>query len=55
MATAHPAKFKETVEDILSTTIELPIQLISLLDKPSKAVSIRNDFEELRGILQDNI
>jgi threonine synthase len=55
MATAHPAKFKETVEDILRTTIELPIQLSSLLDKPSKAVSIRNDFEELRGILQDNI
>jgi threonine synthase len=55
MATAHPAKFKETVEDILRTAIELPIQLNSLLDKPSKAVSIRNDFEELRGILQDNI
>jgi threonine synthase len=55
MATAHPAKFKETVEDILRTNIELPIQLSSLLDKPSKAVFIRNDFEELRGILQNNI
>jgi len=48
MSTAHPAKFKETVEDILRTTIELPVQLSSLLDKPSSITAIQNDFEELK-------
>ena len=48
LATAHPAKFKESLEPVLGREIPLPPALASLLDRPLRAEAIANDFEALK-------
>lgn len=51
LCTAHPAKFKETVEKILQKDIPLPVELQEVLDKPILSTNINNDFSELKNYL----
>lgn len=51
MSTAHPAKFKEDVENVLEIEISLPKQLSDLLRKESKKIEMENDFGELELLL----
>lgn len=48
LETAHPAKFKETVETALSTTIEIPKNLAQFLSGEKKTVQMKNSFYELK-------
>jgi threonine synthase len=50
LETAHPIKFRETVETCLDTTLELPDQIRGLLDREKKFASI-GTYEELREAL----
>ena len=52
MATAHPAKFKEDVENVLRIEIPLPKQLSDLLGKVSTKIEMENNFGELKIILK---
>lgn len=51
LATAHPAKFPETVERIIGREIPVPDQLAELAQKKKQAVPLSNDYEALRAFL----
>ena len=51
LETAHPAKFKETVEKSITTSIQLPERLLNLMSKEKKSILLKNDFKELKEYL----
>ncbi|QBY03790.1 threonine synthase [Thalassotalea sp. HSM 43] len=51
LGTAHPAKFKDTVESILGTPIALPKELADCSTEEILSVSMANDFAKLRDFL----
>ncbi|PMH39759.1 threonine synthase [Vibrio sp. 10N.286.49.B3] len=51
LCTAHPAKFKEVVDDILDTDIDLPAPLAKHAVMESLSAEMDNDFEGLKAIL----
>ncbi|MGL4269751.1 MAG: threonine synthase [Plesiomonas sp.] len=55
LCTAHPAKFKESVEDILARDIDLPPALASRAELPLLSESMTADFIELKRWLQQHL
>ncbi|GAA4436046.1 threonine synthase [Pontibacter saemangeumensis] len=53
LETAHPAKFKQTIDAILETDLPLPEQLQVFLHRKKQVSSIRNEFSELASLLQE--
>lgn len=53
LETAHPAKFKDTVEATLSTSTKIPNGLAKFLDREKKTIEIKSDFSELKQALLD--
>ncbi|MFC4655207.1 MULTISPECIES: threonine synthase [Rheinheimera] len=51
LGTAHPAKFKEQVENILGSPIALPAELAAVASEASLAVSMNADYVQLRQAL----
>ncbi|ARJ41220.1 threonine synthase [Pantoea alhagi] len=51
LGTAHPAKFKESVEEILQQTLPLPAELAERADLPLLSHKMKPDFAELRAFL----
>lgn len=51
LATAHPAKFQEVVNDTLQQEIEVPQPLLGFLRHKKEAVLMKNDFLKLRSFL----
>lgn len=51
LGTAHPAKFKESVENILGNPIALPPALAAVAGETSLAGDLAADFVELRKVL----
>ncbi|URQ61443.1 threonine synthase [Pantoea alhagi] len=51
LGTAHPAKFKESVEEILQQTLPLPDELAERADLPLLSHKMKPDFAELRVFL----
>ncbi len=51
IGTAHPAKFKESVEAILGQTLPLPKELADRADLPLLSHDLPEDFSELRKFL----
>lgn len=49
VATAHPAKFETVVEPLIGRTIEVPMNLATLLDKPSHKIDLAAELDALRG------
>ncbi|MCE0494289.1 threonine synthase [Vibrio salinus] len=52
LCTAHPAKFKEVVDDILGTDIELPAPLAKHAAMELLSEELDNDFEALKTVLR---
>lgn len=52
LCTAHPAKFKEVVDDILSTDIELPGPLAKHAALDLLSEDLANDFDALKEVLR---
>lgn len=46
--TAHPAKFKEKVDEILSTNIQIPQRLAAFMKGKKKSVEMQNDFKTFK-------
>ena len=44
MATAHPAKFPDAIEQAIGTRPELPPQLADLMARPERFVILPNDL-----------
>lgn len=51
LGTAHPAKFRETVENVLGQPIALPEALVAVADKESLSVPLPNDYQQLKDHL----
>ncbi|SMY37319.1 threonine synthase [Photobacterium andalusiense] len=51
LCTAHPAKFKDVVDDILATDIELPAPLAKHNAMPLLSLESNNDFIAIKDIL----
>jgi threonine synthase len=51
VATAHPAKFRETVAPLIGESVPMPENLSRLFDRPSSATEIEPDIEALRRAL----
>lgn len=49
LGTAHPAKFRETVENVLGQPIALPQELMDVAGKESLAVELPSDYEALKA------
>ncbi len=54
MSTAHPAKFKDTVESVINETIPMPEQLQECLEKPKQAIPLAADYQALKSFLLDH-
>lgn len=48
LETAHPAKFKETVESITGREIEIPQRLRNFMEKEKQSVAISSRFEDFK-------
>ena len=53
VATAHPAKFDEVVEPLISASVPVPAALAELLALPSLQRQIAPTLEALRGVLME--
>lgn len=51
LATAHPAKFIEVVEEQIEEKIEIPARLKVSMNKEKTATAIDNDYEQLKEFL----
>jgi len=49
--TAHPAKFKEKVDDILSTNIEIPARLQEFMKGTKQSISMSKSFDDFKAYL----
>ncbi|GAA0497003.1 threonine synthase [Tatumella terrea] len=54
LGTAHPAKFKESVEEILQQTLPLPAELAERAELPLLSETLPADFAALRRFLTGN-
>ena len=50
LETAHPTKFLDVVEDVISKTVELPAQIEAVMDKKKKSIEI-STYDELKDYL----
>jgi len=53
LATAHPAKFPDTVEAATSVTPSLPAHCATLYDRPERADALPNDAEAVRRYVRE--
>ncbi|MDE6226496.1 MAG: threonine synthase [Muribaculaceae bacterium] len=51
LETAHPAKFKETVEGITGSTVEIPERLAAFMKGKKKSVEMAPNFTEFKAFL----
>lgn len=49
--TAHPAKFKDTVENIIKTEVEIPARLADFMKGEKQSVLMPNDFNTFKDFL----
>ena len=49
--TAHPAKFKDTVENIIKTEVEIPERLADFMKGEKQSVLMPNDFNTFKDFL----
>lgn len=51
LETAHPAKFKDTVDQILDTNIEIPEKLRAFMKGVKNSIPLKKDFESFKAYL----
>jgi threonine synthase len=53
LATAHPAKFKDTIESIIHNTVEIPEKLQAFMKGRKQSVELGKDFLEFKEFLKN--
>ncbi|MCR4770404.1 MAG: threonine synthase [Bacteroidaceae bacterium] len=53
LETAHPAKFKQTVDEILSADIEIPAKLQAFMNGTKQNVSMTKEFADFKNYLMN--
>ncbi|MCL1932471.1 MAG: threonine synthase [Candidatus Azobacteroides sp.] len=51
LETAHPAKFKDTIEDIIQDTVEIPERLQEFMKGQKQSISLGKDFQGFKDYL----
>ncbi len=51
LETAHPAKFKETVESIIGENVEIPAKLQAFMKGEKKSIAMTKDFDSFKSFL----
>ncbi|GGO68692.1 threonine synthase [Bowmanella pacifica] len=51
LGTAHPAKFRDTVENVLGQPISLPHELADCAGKEGLSLTLANDYQQLKATL----
>ena len=51
LETAHPAKFKQVVDDICATDVEIPARLAAFMQGQKQSVEMPNDFSAFKQFL----
>ena len=51
LETAHPAKFRDTVEEIIGETVEIPSKLKAFMEGQKQSLPISKDFEDFKHYL----
>ena len=51
LETAHPAKFKQVVDDICHTDVEIPARLAAFMQGEKQSVEMPNDFQAFKQFL----
>ena len=51
LETAHPAKFKETIDNILGESIEIPLPLQEFMKGKKETVEMTKEFDDLKSFL----
>lgn len=51
LETAHPAKFKETVEDVISAPVEIPERLAAFMSGTKQSIEMPADFSAFKSFL----
>jgi threonine synthase len=54
LETAHPGKFRESVENCIKQSVILPQRLEAFLTKVKKSIPMQNSFNELKDFLLNN-
>jgi threonine synthase len=52
LETAHPAKFRETVEEVTEESLELPERLAAFSEREKKSIVLQPDYSEFRQYLR---
>ena len=50
LATAHPAKFKDTVESCIGQSIEIPSGLAAFMQRDKQSIPLSSDFEDFKNV-----
>ena len=53
LATAHPAKFPDAVEQASGVHVELPKRMADIREKPERIRRAANDLEELKSVIRE--
>ena len=51
LETAHPAKFKDVVEESLNVKVEIPGRLAESMSKEKKSIKLSNNFDDFKDYL----
>jgi threonine synthase len=51
LETAHPAKFVETVENIIRKSIDIPTPLLKFMKGEKKSIELSKKYDDFRGLL----
>ena len=51
LATAHPAKFAETVEPLIGESLPLPTGMARVMDRPRRSIEIAPELDAVREVL----
>ncbi|MEO0359241.1 MAG: threonine synthase, partial [Pseudomonadota bacterium] len=55
LATAHPAKFPDAVEDAIGVRPPLPTRMADLYDRPERLTQVPGELAALQAIVRDRI
>ncbi|WP_127114233.1 threonine synthase [Shimia sediminis] len=55
LATAHPAKFPDAVEQAMGARPGLPPHMVDMMDKPERVTRVPNDLEHLKALIKERI
>jgi threonine synthase len=51
LSTAHPCKFKDTVDALIPGEVEIPLRLQKIIEREKQAIAMTNEFEDFKSFL----